>query len=580
VGGPYEFVLTGSSELVLRDVLVGEVWLASGQSNMEWRVGASADADAEISASDIPSIRVLKVEPRASLCPAQRAAGVWRVSSPRSVSEFTAVGYFFARELYHRLNVPIGIIDSTWGGTRIEAWTSLPVLADLDPGASSQVTELAEQRADRDRIAAEYAERVREWQRRSLPSDTGNSAERWGWHLPAFDDKSWPRLTLPTFWQHCSMPFNGVVWFRCTVTIPQAWAGRDLLLSLGAIDDFDHTYFDGVLVGSHPPGTPEAFQIPRRYTIPGSLVRSGRSVIAVRVFDHFGQGGFAGPGRLMFVKPVGSDAEGIALAGPWSCGVEREIPLVPASVFSDYPPPPLVLAPQHAPASLFNAMVGPLMPFGIRGALWYQGESNVAGYRRYRQHLVALIRDWRSQWGRGQFPFYLVQLAGYRETGLWPWLREAQAEALTEPATGMVTAVDIGDPHDIHPRNKREVGRRLALLALSDTYGQAEVVSRGPTLAHCEVAEHRVRLTFDHARGLKTSDGQDCVLGFELAGKDRRFFPATGRIDGEEVALECAEVAEPCMVRYAWSDCPTVNLVNGAGLPAFPFRTDADVAEI
>jgi sialate O-acetylesterase len=578
-GGPYEIQLKGSSELVLRDVLVGEVWLASGQSNMEWRVMASADADAEMAAADIPEVRVLKVDPRASLCPSERAAGIWRASCPQTVGDFTAIGYFFARALYRQLKVPIGIIDSTWGGTRIEAWTSLPVLARLDPEVLQQVTELAEQRAHRDRIAAEYAERVTDWQRRSLPGDVGNQGEQWGWHQRAFDDSSWREIALPRFWQSCSMPFNGVVWFRRSVTIPQEWVGRDLFLSLGAIDDFDHTYLDGTLVGSHPAGSPEAFQIPRRYTIPGHLVRPGESVIAVRVFDHFGQGGFAGPGSLMFLSPADS-IDRVPLAGPWRCGVEREIPLVPASVFRDFPQPPLVLAPQHAPASLYNAMVAPLVPFGIRGALWYQGESNIEGYRRYRERLVALIRDWRTQWGQGQFPFYLVQLASYWDNGLWPWLREAQTEALTEPATGMVTALDIGDPSDIHPRNKREVGRRLALIALSETYGRTDVVSRGPALARFEVNGHRAIVSLDHASGLTTSNGDSRVLGFELAGRDGRLFPAAGRIEGEKVVLECAEVAEPCVVRYAWADCPAVNLINGAGLPALPFRTDADRAEV
>lgn len=579
VGGPYTLTLRGSSAVTLNDVMVGEVWLASGQSNMEFRVAASGNADAEILAADHPEIRVLKVEPRASLCPTRRASGLWQVSSPETAGAFTAVGYFFARDLHRELRVPVGIIDSSWGGTRIEAWISAGTLGKLEPSVHQELAELARQRTDLDRIAAEHAARVRDWEIRALPQDSGNQGELRGWHTPTCDDSGWRELVLPNFWQSCSMLFNGVVWFRRAVAIPEAWAGRDLELGLGPIDDFDHTYFGGTLVGSHPAGTPEAFKIPRVYLVPGHLVSAGKSVLAVRVFDHFGQGGFGGPKAHMYLGLPGDREHRLPLAGPWKCSVEREIPLVAASVFHDCPQPPLALAPERAPGALYNAMIEPLAPFGIRGALWYQGEANVPTSRSYRELLVAMIRDWRTRWGQGQFPFYLVQLAGFAENGLWPWLREAQAQVLSEPSTRMVTALDIGDPNDIHPKNKQEVSRRLSLVALAEVHGHAEIVSRGPELERVDIEADTVRLTWRYADGLQTVDGGSEVRGFELSGPSGHFVPARGRIEGEQVVVACPEVAEPVAVRYAWDDCPCVNLVNRAGLPALPFRTDAEPAK-
>ena len=218
-------------------------------------------------------------------------------------------------------------------------------------------------------------------------------------------------------------------------------------------------------------------------------------------------------------------------------------------------------------------MIAPLIPFGLRGAIWYQGESNAGQYRTYRQRFTALIRDYRTRWALGTFPFYFVQLAGFRESPPWPYLREAQADTLSEPATGMAVAIDIGEPHDIHPRNKQEVGRRLALIALADAY-RADVECSGPVLDRVEVSGHAVRIHFSHAAGLRTRDGSPSATGFELSGEDGVFLPAEAHLDGETIILVSSAVPAPRAVRYAWADYPLVNLYNGAGLPAVPFRTD------
>jgi len=591
-GGPHRLTLEGSAHIVLDDIWFGEVWLASGQSNMEWKVAASRDANAEAASARWPLIRSFKVDPRPSLTPASECGGEWVVCDSDSVCDFSAVGYYFARDIHRAREVPVGIIDATWGGTCIEAWTSIEALAAVLPDLPAQRARLARELDDLPRLRAEYDRAVGEWQRASLPADSGNRGLERGWAKPEFDDSAWRHFDLPTFWQAQGMLFNGVVWFRRAVDVPSAWAGHELRLSLGAIDDFDDTYFDGALVGRTPPGTMDAHRLPRRYVVPSHVVPShvvsshvipsravsserastARHVVAVRVFDHFGGGGFAGPAGQMFLE-CPALGERIPLAGAWRVEVEREIPLVPMNVFQTFPAPPLALAQQHAPAALFQGMVAPLIPYAIRGALWYQGESNVERHASYRAQQVALIRDWRTRWGQGQFPFYYVQLANFSATPGWPLLREAQAEASTEPNTGMVITLDIGDPSDIHPTNKQEVGRRLALLARARTYGERSLEHQGPVLQRVRIEGPSVRVQFSDAEGLTTSDGEP-PRGFTLAGADGHHHPASARIEGSDILLDSPHVPAPRAVRYAFTDTLDANLENASGLPAAPFRTD------
>lgn len=578
-GTTVRVVVAGSTSQVLDDVAVGEVWLASGQSNMEWTVAQSAFADEEMRAAHQPRVRWLRVGRTPSRTPARSVEARWEPVHPRNVGAMTAVGYTFAREIARRLQTPVGLIDASWGGTPIEAWTSIDALRPSMPEIDAMIADLDAAERDIERIRAEHAERVARWEREALPADPGDRGFDLGWHRQAFDDSSWSEMPLPGFWQSHGLKFNGIVWFRRRVELTEQQAGRDLLLELGAIDDFDETYFNGERIGTHPKGTPSAFQIPRRYRVPAALVRSGVNVIAVRVFDHGGQGGFAGPADAMFLGADAIGGERLPLDGPWRYAVAHKIDLVAQDVWSSFPPTPHVLAPQCTPGALYGGMIAPLVPFGLRGALFYQGESNVQAHATYRARMVALMRDLRMRFGQGQFPFYFVQLAAFRESQTWAYLREAQAQATSEPASGMVTAIDIGDPCDIHPANKREVGRRLALLALRETYGMADIEAAGPRLVRVDVAfgtdrDDEVRVHFAHGRGLKTRDGDARVRGFELAGEDLVFSDAEAHIEGETVVARSPSVARPVAVRYAFRDCPEVNLVNGADLPAEPFRTD------
>jgi sialate O-acetylesterase len=423
------------------------------------------------------------------------------------------------------------------------------------------------------RLTADYQAKVAAWEKTVFPADPENTGLAQGWAKPDFDDSAWRPMPLPVLWQTRGLEFNGTIWFRRAIEVPAAWAGHDLALNLGAIDDFDRTYFNGQPVGATGAETTGAYQVRRRYVVPGKLVHPGRNVIAVRVFDRFGQGGWSGPARLMAAGPT--DAEGgLPLAGDWRYAVEHEIPLVSGDVYQTAPAVPPGISTQSNAATLFNGMIAPLVPYGIRGAIWYQGEANVDEAASYRARFTAMIRDWRARWGEGDFPFFFVQLASFRATPGWPLLREAQAQTLIEPATGMAVTLDIGNPTDIHPRNKQDVGHRLALLARAQVYGEPSLETAGPTLERTEVRGKEVRVHLSHAGGLRARGGAAVVTGFALAGADGVYHPAAARIDGSGVIVSSDAVPAPHTVRYAWADCPTANLENAAGLPAAPFRTD------
>ncbi len=574
-GGPYRIEIAGSSTILLDDVLCGEVWLASGQSNMEWPVAAAADAERTIRESHLPALRQLKIPRAASRTREPRASAEWRVCGPDTVGDFSAVAHFFALELHARLGVPIGIIDATWGGTSIDAWTRAEALAEVDATVTPRLAEIEAQQRDLESLREAYRARLGAWERASFPADPPNVGLERGYAELAFDDRAWPQLELPTLWQRHGMLFNGVVWFRREVELADG-GQSDLVLELGPIDDYDHTYFNGTLIGSHPDGTPNAFQTKRRYPVPRALVKPGKNVIAVRVFDHFGEGGFVGPRPALFIEAASGAGVRHALAGPWRYCVEHEIPLVPNAVFASWPAPPPALALESAPGTLFNGMLAPIIPDGLRGVIWYQGESDSETHASYAARFRAFIRDLRRQFSAESAWFLFVQLAGYRASGTWPLLREAQTAALAEPHTAMATTLDIGDEHDIHPKNKQEVGRRLALLARARIYGEERLADEGPQFVRAERDDSRVRIWFDHARGLHAAGAGTDVRGFELADRAGAFHRASARIAGEQVTLWSDEVPEPVAVRYAWADFPDANLTNRAQLPAVAFRARID----
>jgi sialate O-acetylesterase len=574
-GGPFELNVAGRNTLNFRNVLVGEVWVCSGQSNMEWSLSNAQDGAKESAAADYPFIHLFTVAKKTSAAPLEDVEGRWVVTTPKEAASFSAVGYFFGRELHKRLNVPVGLIHTSWGGTPAEAWTSRDTLK-----ASAVLRPILDrydrQLADLPRLQREYERARDEWASRYVMEDPGNRGEPEGYAKPGHDAGVWKRMNVPQLWESAGLDVDGVVWFRRELEVPAAWAGKDLTLRLGAIDDFDTTYFNGERVGSTGPDTPNAWVAPRLYRVPGSLVRAGRNTLAVRVFDRVGGGGFGG--GQMTLAPLGSaPGDGVALNGEWLYKEEATVPSRQID-WSRQPQPPGA-ANQNNPTVLYNAMLAPLFPYAIRGAIWYQGESNAGRAEQYRTLFPAMIRDWRAAWKQGDFPFYFVQLANWKARPVdsndseWAELREAQTLTMREAAsTGMAVAIDIGNPDDIHPRNKLDVGLRLARWALADTYGM-KLEQSGPLYAGHKVEGGRVRVTFKHSGGLKTRDGAP-PAGFYVAGADRKFVPAEARVEKGEVVVWSKAVPAPFAVRYAWADNPSANLYNSEGLPASPFRTD------
>lgn len=592
-GGPYEMVITATEpdgEICLGDVLVGEVWLCSGQSNMAWIVKNVNNADEEIAGAVYPRLRHFKVELTTASEPKANCQGSWAVCSPQTVEWFTAVGYFFGRYLHQELDVPIGLINSSWGGTLAEAWTSGPGLMRYEDALRPILDRFeAAMRAYPERLKlyeqqkAEHDQRVKEG--KTLPqvhADPGNKGQQLGWHQADFDDSAWPQTQLPaTLETFLGTDFDGAAWFRKRVTLPESWVGKELIVSLGGIDDFDVTYFNGRPIGSTGIDVPSFWTARRVYTVPAALVQGPEALLAVRVFDHYGESMFHGPAKLMQLSLAENEADTpVSAAGPWRYAVE--VKLSPAAICgpgNSGPTPPMGADSPNAPSRLYNAMIHPLIPYALRGAIWYQGESNASRAHQYRTLMPALIEDWRRAWGQGAFPFYMVQLANFMAVkpepsqSAWAELREAQTMTLSLENTGMACIIDIGEAGDIHPRNKQDVGKRLALWALAKDYGMAVVYS-GPLYRAMDRRGDAICVSFDHVGGGLTVHG-DTLSGFAIAGADKQFVWAQATLEGDTVLVRSGAVAEPVAVRYGWADNPECNLYNKEGLPAVPFRTDA-----
>ncbi len=561
-GGPYVLTVRehGGEATTVHDVLIGDVWLASGQSNMEWPVAQARDAEREIAAAGDGLIRHFKVPISWSGQPAARlAGGQWQAASPQTVGSFSAVGYFFARELRASTGVPIGIIDSTWGGSRIEAWTDAATLR-LDAQAIER--QARELQARDDAALAGTRSRLARW-----PTPGADTSR---WHEPGFDDHDWDRIAVPGLWESGGYDgMDGEAWYRAGFTLSEAEARAGVVLGLGRIDDSDTAWVNG-----HPVGeTRMQYNVPRRYAVPPQALRAGVNEVAVRVQDVGGGGGIHGDAAEVFVQPQGAAKR--SLDGPWT--------FRPAQVSVA-----MIDGKNQHPALLYNQMIHPLLPYPVRGVIWYQGEANAgaADAYRYRDQFAALVDQWRADWKQPALPFLWVQLANFVSgadvpgesagTGSpWALLRESQSRALALPATAQVVAIDIGDPDDIHPSDKQEVGRRLALAARHVAYGES-LVHSGPVYRAVRFEGREVRVVFEPSTSaLAVRGGGDQVHGFELAGADRRFHPATGRIRGDTVVVASAAVARPQAVRYAWRDNPgDADLVNVDGLPASPFRSD------
>jgi len=556
-GGPHVMRIDdGAGARVLQDVLVGDVWLASGQSNMEWPIAQSADPEGEIARATDPQIRHFKIPKSWAGTPqAQLVGGEWVASSPQAAGKFSAVAHFFARELRKVTGVPIGIIDSTWGGSRIEAWMDAPSQGLDEKALAQQASTL---RAQDEQALARTRRNLARWP--DLPVDDA------GWQSAATDASAWTPIKVPALWEATGWNgMDGVAWYRTTFTLTAEEAAAGVTLGVGRIDDSDTTWVNGTQVGQ----THMQYNLPRRYTVPASALHAGVNHVAVRVSDFGGGGGIHGNTAEVFVQPQGAAPRTLA---DWS--------FRPSSVSVA-----LVDDKNQHPTLLYNAMIHPLQPYALRGVIWYQGESNantVADALKYRTQFPEMIQQWRRQWQAPELPFLWAQLANFSsgvdqgDQSPWAVLRESQSATLSLPATAQVVTIDIGNPTDIHPLNKQDVGKRLALAARHVAYGES-LGYHGPVHTQAQFSSGTATLAFDAgASALAVRGGGTRVHGFALAGADRVFHPAEAALLDGRVVVRSDAVKTPVALRYGWSDNPAdADLVNAAGLPASPFRTDA-----
>ncbi len=558
-GGPYTITLTGTNTVTINDVWVGDVWLCAGQSNMVHMLNIHDITYAkDIAEANYPQIRQFLVPVATDLQGSKSdfPGGSWERAVGENVRSFSVVAYFFAKDLYEKYRVPIGIINASVGGTPIEAWTSeegLKAFPDVVRTIVQNKDTAHVHAINRAAAIANTSAAVAD-----LGMDDGKQ-----WFAMDYVPKGWRNINVPGYWEDQGIKeLDGVVWYRKEVEIPESMIGKPARVFLGRIVDADELYINGKRIGNTTYMYPQ-----RRYPIPDDVLKAGKNTFVVRVTNRNGKGGFV-PDKPYCVF-AGPDT--VDLKGTWQYKVGAVFEPVTEHVV-----PGISL--QNQPTVLFNAMVAPATDYAIRGVLWYQGESNVGQPAAYAQHLFALIHDWRQQWGQDTLPFLYVQLPGfmnyqYRPSeSNWATLRESQRKALSIPHTGMAVAIDLGEWNDIHPGRKKEVGERLALLARKLVYKE-EVVASGPMYRSYRKNGNKLTLSFDSVgSGLMAIDGE--ALGeFAIAGADKKFVWAEAEVVGDQVVVWSEKVSDPVYVRYAWADNPVnPNLYNREGLPASPFE--------
>ncbi|MFT3827925.1 MAG: sialate O-acetylesterase [Chitinophagaceae bacterium] len=557
-GGPYTMNITGKNKITLSNILVGDVWLCSGQSNMAHQVTLHSVRYADdIAKANYPAIRHFWIPtttnlqgPRADL-----AGGYWKSANPKDVLDFSAVAYFFARDLYEKYHVPIGLINASVGGTTIEAWTSEEGLKEF-PAITKTI--------ERNKDTAYVNDLNRKGQTAPVRSRDKGLSESTPWYSTSYSPKGWHTINVPGYWEDQGIrDLNGVVWYRKEIDVPAAMTGKSAKVFLGRIVDADVLYINGKQVGNTTYMYPQ-----RRYNIPADLLKPGTNVFTVRVTNNAGKGGFVPDKPYSLI--AGNDT--IDLKGYWQYKVGEVY--IPRSGFAGGG-----ISAQNQPTALYNAMIAPFTNYTLKGFVWYQGESNSSRAAEYAKLQPALIADWRNKWQEGNIPFLLVQLPGFSDYNYlpaesqWAELREAQLQALSVSNTAMAVAIDLGEWNDIHPDRKKEVGQRLALAAVKVAYGENTVYS-GPIYQSFTIDGNKAIISFTNTgSGLITND-EEAPQEFAIAGADKKFVWASARIEGDKIIVWSDDVKEPKYVRYAWADNPVnPNLYNKEGLPASPFRT-------
>ena len=563
VGGPYTVIIEGDQRVALHDVLVGDVWLCGGQSNMLLGLGASRGGAAEIAAADHPQLRLFSVAQAVAYAPAAEPKGTWQICTPETVGTggwggFSAVAYFFGRKLQQALQVPIGLIQDCVGGSPAESWMSPMALGPLHD-FDAQLAALEKLRTEN---APAYGSFLMHWLERYDVGSQGGA----NWAAPDWTDSDWRPVPVPGAFAALGITDVPVVcWLRQTIVLPDPLPAGQATLFLGSIQKMDTTYLNGRWIGAS-----SWAENPRVYAVPAGTLKPGKNILALRVFKQRpGPAFVSSPETLRLVFENGPT---IPLAGDWRARVSVDA----------RPPHPLPLDVENyptMPAALYLGMIAPVAPLSLRGFIWYQGAANSSRAYQYRALLPALIADWRAHFGQGDLPFYVVSLPAFMPRrdqpgdDAWAELREAQALTVAHvPHTGLAVTIDTGDADNIHPADKKPVGERLALQALAGTYGR-DLSANGPTFHSFEQLPHALKLHFVHTDGGLKVHG-DKLAEFSVAGADRVWHWAEARIDGDSIVVSSPDVPEPEAARYAWQANPAATLYNGAGLPAVPFRTD------
>jgi sialate O-acetylesterase len=559
-GGPFEMTIQGKNVITLKNILVGDVWVCGGQSNMEWSLSNSRNWAVDQNSVENQNLRLFYVPKNISTTPLDNTLEAkWEICDRETAARFSAVGYYFGRNLEKELNVPIGLINNNWGGTGIETWTSLETMyADEDYKATVEKVKSI----DTEQLRKE-AETNRIKYQNTVDNEDPGIINKWYSEDSAISD--WETMKLPQAWEGAGLPsVDGVVWFAKEIIIDPADAGKEASISLGPVDDSDITWLNGVQIGK----TENRAGAPRLYKVPSGVLLAGKNKLTVKVIDRSGRGGLLGKDEEVFIEVEGKKK---GLAGNWFYKVGLKLP-----AFKD------VSNPNTYPSLLYNGMINPITKYPIKGVIWYQGENNVGRHIKYRSQFPAMIKDWRQKWNCGDFTFLFVQLANFTDpvqapqNSSWAGVREAQSMALSVPNTGMAVIIDIGEAKDIHPRNKDDVGYRLALAALKKAYGK-DLVYSGPVYKSMKVEGDRIVLEFDHnGSGLWAKDKYGYLKSFAIAGADKKFVWAKASLTLDNKVIVTGEgVKNPVAVRYAWADNPDdANLYNKDGLPASPFRTD------
>lgn len=562
-GGPHKMAIKGSNTITLSDILIGDVWVCSGQSNMELPMVVTRSLyEDEIAASANTFIRQFNVPKKYSFKGPQQdlVGGSWQHADPKNVLQFSAVAYFFAKDLYSRYKIPIGIINATLGGSRAESWMSegalkpFPTLYE-DGRKYKDSTVIA-------RTESDDRKRISEWSKLSVTNDQAYNDPGGRWSKPETDVTAWDKTAVPGYWVNGNLNgVNGVVWFRRDFQLPSSMVGVEARLLFGRIVDSDSVFINGNFVG-----TTGSQYVSRSYRIPAKFLKAGKNTLVARIVNNSGKGGFV-PGKPYMIV---SGKDTVDLSGDWR--------YKPGVLMEPLAPPTLII---WKPTGLYNGMLAPLFRYSIKGTIWYQGESNVSRAVEYRALFPALIKNWRDQWQQGDFPFLFVQLPNYNERkdepseSNWALLREAQLKTLLLPKTGMAVAIDVGEWNDIHPLNKRDIGLRLSRVAQHVAYGDRKMVYSGPVYQSMKISGHRIILAFSHTGSGLVAKGGTTLRHFAIAGADKKFVWANAEIKDNSVVVWSDQVPDPKAVRYAWADDPEeANLYNKEGLPATPFRTD------